>query len=95
MNEKCVHIWDFDFQTFFCKVLGTKIYRVNVGHTNSHEWEEYTFVANSRKFFGKNTNKIVCYRNDNNNHNGNNDNKIEIRLPNYQIYFLLIVFEKS
>ena len=60
MNEKCVHIWDFDFQTFFCKVLGTKIYRVNVGHTNSHEWEEYTFVANSRKFFGKKIQIKLC-----------------------------------
>ena len=46
-------------------------------------------------FLGKNTNKIVCYRNDNNNHIGNNDNKIEIRLQNYQINFLLIVFGKK
>ena len=61
------------------KALVTKS-RVNVGHTNSHEWEKYTFAAHSRKN-GKITNKIVVhYRNDNNNHNGNNDNKIEIRL---------------
>ena len=37
----------------------------------------------------------MCYRNDNNNHIGNNDNKIEIRLQNYQINFLLIVFGKK
>ena len=43
-------------------------------------------------FLGKNIDKIVCYKNDNDNHNGN---KIEIRLQNYQINFLLIVFEKS
>ena len=34
----------------------------------------------------------MCYKNDNDNHNGN---KIEIRLQNYQINFLLIVFEKK
>ena len=44
----------------FCKVLGTKIYRANVGHTNSHEWEEYTFVANSRKFFWEKIQIKLC-----------------------------------
>ena len=48
------------------KTLILKVYkalvttsRVNVGHTNSHEWEEYTFAAHSRKN-GKIQIKLWC-----------------------------------
>ena len=47
---------NFDFKSWS---TGHTNSRVNVGHTNSHEWEEYTFAAFTKKM-GKNTNKIVC-----------------------------------